>query len=489
MDPNTQNSLHQPHRWRLLEMRTAITLFLVALMPVPVLAQGKRKKVQPVKIIELTRKEPIVYQKDIEPIIRKRCVACHSGSIKEGNFDVGTYESLMKGGKRGTPVVPGKSEKSVLYTMLTRKERPFMPPRSEDPVTPIELALVKLWIDQGAKAPTGESIRPKVIVGIPNINVKPVRAVACSPDKSTIAAGRGNQIHVYDAKSGTHIRTLFSPGLMTHDKKEVKAAHLSIVESMAFSPDGKYLVSGSFQEIAIWDVQTGTLRKKNDGFAHNVVALTFSNDGKLLATAGGAPTEDGELKFFEVGSWKQLGQVKDGHSDTIYGISFSPDAKHIASSSADKFVKVFEVPNGKFVKSFEGHTHHVLDVGWSPDGKYLASAGADNVVKVWDYKKGEQTRTIKNVANKQITRLKFFGKSADFLVGAGDGTVRFLRCSNGGTVYNFSRNNDYLYAVDVTPDGFLVAVGGQDGVIRVYNRNKSQPVKTLEPPTVQASAK
>ena len=83
----------------------------------------------------------------------------------------------------------------------------------------------------------------------------------------------------------------------------------------------------------------------------------------------------------------------------------------LATCGADKFVKVFEVPSGKFLKSFEGHTHHVLDVGWKADGKLLASAGADNVVKVWDYEKGEQVRTIGTQARKQMTRLVFIGKT------------------------------------------------------------------------------
>ena len=66
----------------------------------------------------------------------------------------------------------------------------------------------------------------------------------------------------------------------------------------------------------------------------------------------------------------------------------------LATASADKFVKVWEFPAGKFLKSFEGHTHHVLDVGWAPDGNRLASAGADNVVKVWDFEKGEKLRDV-----------------------------------------------------------------------------------------------
>src|SRR5438270_762808 len=137
----------------------------------------------------------------------------------------------------------------------------------------------------------------KVIVGLPPANVTPVRGIAVSPDKSTIAASRGNQIHIYDAGSGAYVRSLVDPELKTPDKKQVvKAAHLSLVESLAYSPDGKYIASGSFQEVILWDAATGLVRARFTKYADRVVALAFSNDSKMLATGGGAPTEDGEIK-------------------------------------------------------------------------------------------------------------------------------------------------------------------------------------------------
>jgi WD40 repeat protein len=469
-------------------MRSLLTLGLLAFLPSALVAQEKGDDLPtPVKVVELDRKDPVVYEKEVEPIFYKHCTTCHSGSVKKGKFDISTYEKLIHGGRRGSPVVPGKAESSPIVKYLSRTEKFCMPPKGEEPVTPKEFALIRLWIDQGARAPKEVRQRPKVILtGLPG-NVHPVRAVAISPDKSAVAAGRANQIAIYDAGSGKFIRSLIDPGLKLPDGKEVKGSHVSIVESLSYSPDGKFLVSGSFQEVAVWDAQTGVLRQKLTGFAHNVVALAFSPNNKLLATCGGAPTEDGEIKLYEVGTWKQIGDIKDGHSDTVYGASFSPDGKLLATASADKFVKVFEVPSGKFVKSFEGHTHHVLDVGWQANGKLLASAGADNFVKIWDYEKGERAREI-NAHGKQVTRLLFIGKTAQIVTCSGDQQVKFFNVENGGNVRNFSGMNDYVYAVGVSPDGNVVAAGGEEGIVRVYNGANGAVLRSLLPPGVEPPA-
>jgi WD40 repeat protein len=462
-------------------MRSMLILSLAAWVPSLAAAQAK-KDVAPIPVAEIKRAEPVIYEKDIEPIFYKKCITCHSGNVKEGRFDISTYEGAVKGGRRGAAIVPGKADGSNLFKLATKREKPWMPPRGEEPLSPEELGLIKLWIDQGAKAPTTSGPRKiQVVLSMPPAAVHPVRAVAVSPDKSTVASGRGNQIHIYDAGSGAHVRTLTAPGLKTADGKDVKAAHISLVESMAWSADGKYLATGSFQEVAIWEPNTGTLRHKITGFAHAVVALAFSLDSKFLGIAGGEPTVEGEVKVFEVPTWKQVAEIKSGHSDTVYGITFSPDNKMIATGSADKFVKVWELPSGKFVKSFEGHTHHVLDVGWMADGKLLASAGGDNTVKIWDFEKGEQARTI-NAHGKQVTRLMFIGKKNEFLTCGGDNQVKAFNADNGGNIRNFGGATDFVYAIGASPDGAIVATGGEEGIVRVYNGANGQLTKTLLPP-------
>jgi hypothetical protein len=464
-------------------------LFAVCCTVVSLSVKAAHAAEGPIDVIVIDHKGPVDYLKEVDPILVKKCAFCHSGNVKENKFDVSTYESLMRGGKvHGKAViVAGKSLESVLIKQCGKTDKPFMPPKTEEPLAPQELALLKLWIDQGAMPPTGVKERPKIIVGLPPAGVQSVRAIAVSPDKSTLVAGRSNQIQVYDAGSGTFIRNLIDPNL-TMDKKPVQAAHLSIVESLVYSPDGKYVASGSFQEINLWDVQTGTLKVKIPGLADRVVALAFSSSGTMLAAGGGSPTEDGEIRIFEIPSGKQLLEIKSGHSDTVFGVSFSPDDKMLATCGADKFVKVWEVPGGKFVKSFEGHTHHVLDVGWKADGKLLASGGADNVVKIWNFETGEQVRTIQ-AHTKQITRLLFVGKTGNFVTSSGDASVKMWNVDNGGNVRNFAGNKDFVCGVGTSADGAIVASGCEDGYVNLYNGTNGQLIKSLAPPGAEPPKK
>jgi WD40 repeat protein len=120
-------------------------------------------------------------------------------------------------------------------------------------------------------------------------------------------------------------------------------------------------------------------------------------------------------------------------------------------------------------------------VGWKADGKLLASAGADNVIKVWDFEKGEQVRTIQG-HGKQVTRLLFLGATSQIVTCSGDQTVRLWNVDNGGNLRNFGGGKDYLYAVGASADGSLVAAGGEEGIVRLYNGNTAQLLKELVPP-------
>ena len=128
---------------------------LAARLVVSAVADEKKDAaLKPIPVATLDRKEPVGYEKDVDPIFAAKCHVCHSGNLTEGKFDLGTHAALMKGGKKGPAVVPGKADgEPPVADEQPPKQADHAAQDRGNPLTPQELALLKLWIDQGAKGP------------------------------------------------------------------------------------------------------------------------------------------------------------------------------------------------------------------------------------------------------------------------------------------------------------------------------------------------
>jgi WD40 repeat protein len=215
-------------------------------------------------------------------------------------------------------------------------------------------------------------------------------------------------------------------------------------------------------------------------FADRVLSLAFSPDGSRLATGGGEASRSGELIIWKTADWTIERTIEDAHSDTVYGLDFSADGRFLASGSADKFLKVFNMETGEHVRSYEGHTHHVMDVSWKADRTSLVSAGADNVLKVWNAETGEQRRTI-STHKKQVTSVEYVGLEDNFLSSSGDKRIILLKAGDGKAVREFPGSSDYVYCSSITGDGKVVVAGGEDGVVRVWNTADAKSLQTFSP--------
>src|SRR6266542_2655522 len=151
-----------------------------------------------------------------------------------------------------------------------------------------------------------------------------------------------------------------------------------IVYSVAFSPDGKTLASGSGDNtIRLWDVGAGRLIRSLAGHGGAVRSVAFSPDGKMIASA----SEDKTIKLWQVSTGKYI-RLFNGHTGSVYSVAFSPDGKMIASGSHEQVVKLWDVGTGNLIRSFMGHRNTIHSVAFSPDGKTLAS-GSSATIKVW----------------------------------------------------------------------------------------------------------
>jgi WD40 repeat protein len=334
----------------------------------------------------------------------------------------------------------------------------------------------------------------KAAVAASTATEKPWKSLAYSADgKLLAAAGDDNLVHTFNTVDGGAL--------------EIFSGHTAPVTALAFTAQGGIVSGSADQTVKVWSTihdwkLTGQLGPKPEApldlrpspFANRVLALDFSDDGRFLATGGGDPSRSGELIIWDMTNLSIYKNITDAHSDTVFGLEISRDGQYIVSGAADKFVKIFEINSGKHVKSFEGHTHHVLDVSWKPDQSVIVSAGADNVIKVWSVETGEQQRTIQGFS-KQVTSLQWVGRANTILSCAGDGTVRFHQADNGNNFRNFAGGADYMYTVAGSLDEKVVAAGGEDGILRVWNGTNAQlivnfePVKPVAPATQAAASK
>jgi WD40 repeat protein len=155
--------------------------------------------------------------------------------------------------------------------------------------------------------------------------------------------------------------------------------HFDDVKSVVYSPDGRYLASGSWSwdnTIKIWEVATGEELRTLTG--HSVYSVVYSPDGRYLASG----SSDNTIKIWEVATGKKL-RTLTGHSDSVESVVYSPDGRYLASGSWDNTIKIWEVATGKKLRTFTGHSNWVWSVVYSPDGRYLASGSSDKTIKIW----------------------------------------------------------------------------------------------------------
>jgi WD40 repeat protein len=208
-------------------------------------------------------------------------------------------------------------------------------------------------------------------------------------------------------------------------KPFLQLGHSKQIFSIALSPDGQILASGSRDNsIRLWDFRNNREIKHLE---HNcsIVAVAFTKDGQTLVSAD----EENNIYFWDIRSGNKLKRLS-GHTDFILSIAFSPDGTLMATGSRDKTIRIWEVKTGKELKSLKGHQELVKVIVFSTDGRILASGSADKTIILWDVKSGKEIKRLLG-HNGIITSIKFSRDSQTLHSGSRDETIRFWDIKSG----------------------------------------------------------
>jgi WD40 repeat protein len=293
-----------------------------------------------------------------------------------------------------------------------------------------------------------------------------VNSISYSPDGKFMAVGAGNNIEIWDTEKAERIKTL--------------EGHTDTVHSIAFSLDGKKLASGSKDKtVRIWDsARDYSYVKTLEGHAESVHSLAFSPDGTRLVSG----SEDETVRIWDcIKDYNYIKSLEE-HAWSVTSLAFSPDGTRLASGSEDKTVCIWDSARDySCIKTLEGHTSDVNSVAFSPDGKRLASGSEDKTVCIWDSARDySYIKTLEGHAE-SVHSLAFSPDGTKLASGSYDKIVRIWDCIKD---YNYIKSleghTSWVCSVAFSPDGTRLASGSEDKTVRIWDAKEYRHIKNWD---------
>ena len=428
--------------------------------------------------------DAVDFSAKIAPLFEEHCNDCHAADDPDGELNLETFASLIKGGKAGKVITPGNAQDSLLVKFIEGRsgkegKNRFMPPGKKEHLTPAEIALIRQWIDAGAPPPATEAKIADVLANLPKIapvtdRKKAIQALAYSPKTGLIAVGSYASAQLIDAA--------------TRQPRGTLEGIAGKVNALVFSPDGSTLfvaagdagIGGIAYQWRVDDPAHAQLARKFEGHKDALYALALSPDGETLATG----SYDQKIKLWNVETGAEI-KTLSGHNGAIFGLSFRPDGKVLASASADRTVKLWDVASGKRLDTFSQPLKEQTAVAFAPDGATVAAGGMDNRIRVWSVSANAEEGTnplrfTRYAHEGALLNLIFSADGSLIASGAADRTVKLWSASDLTERHLLEPQPDWTPALALISGGQL-ALGRLDGSLAFYDTATGKPAQPPKP--------
>jgi len=277
-----------------------------------------------------------------------------------------------------------------------------------------------------------------------------VNSIAISPDGNTLVSGSAdNTIKIWNLGTGVLKFTLIG--------------HSGSVNSVAISLDGNTLVSGSYDKtIKIWDLATGVLKFTLTGHSGYVSCVAISPDGNTLVSG----SEDKTVKIWNLATGV-LKSTLIGHSGTVNSVAISPDGNTLVSGVHDGTIKIWHMGTGVLKSTLTGHSGPVWSLAISPDSNTLVSAGYDGIIKIWNLE-GKLKSTLTDPSGS--VRSLAISPDGNTLISGGlfSWTIKIWNLGTGELKSTLTGHSGTVTLIAINPDGNTLVSASADQTIKIW---------------------